>query len=265
MDLHLHVRSQPSLLLLHTHQPGHPQWSSSTFTFAQTGSCSSVVVIDRNRVVRWKRTGIHRQLTRRKRTGHVTDACPLDGKRKDIERVCIRFGAIDTCSQDGKRTHIGRAYGDPLSQRRPYGLPPDIEITDSLRGPDIICFCHASESLRPHFERFVSDVNRRDERPQACIIADVFFEWTIEVARESDVFLCTITTCGAYGTAAVCSLWQHLLHVEMDSQTATGSGGHRCPSICAPLMAMTRGRPSSGGTSCSLCSSTSCSATRWRS
>ncbi|MQL98997.1 hypothetical protein Taro_031710 [Colocasia esculenta] len=84
-----------------------------------------------------------------------------------------------------------------------HGLPPDIENTDSLRGPDIIRFCHASESLRPHFERFVSDVNRRDERPQACIIADVFFEWTIEVAREADVFFCTITTCGAYGTAAM--------------------------------------------------------------
>ncbi|MQL81608.1 hypothetical protein Taro_014064, partial [Colocasia esculenta] len=99
-----------------------------------------------------------------------------------------------------------------------HGLPPDIKNIDSLCSPDIIRLCQASESLRPHFELFVSDATRRDRWPPACIIADVFFKWTVEVAKEADVFHCTITTCGAYGTAAVCSLRQHLPHVGTDAE-----------------------------------------------
>ncbi|MQL93551.1 hypothetical protein Taro_026202 [Colocasia esculenta] len=99
-----------------------------------------------------------------------------------------------------------------------HGLPPDIKNTDSLCDPDIICLCHASESLRPHFELFISDITRRDGWPPACIIADVFLKWTVEVAKEASVFHCTITTCEAYGTMAVCSLWQHLPHVGIDAE-----------------------------------------------
>ncbi|CAA6662561.1 unnamed protein product [Spirodela intermedia] len=94
-----------------------------------------------------------------------------------------------------------------------HGLPPDTENTDSVTGEGLEKLLGASASLRPQFERLIAEeITREDGRPPLCIIADVFFGWTVQIAEKLGVFHAVFTTCGAFGTAMYFSMWLHRPH-----------------------------------------------------
>ena len=53
--------------------------------------------------------------------------------------------------------------------------------------------------------------------PPLCIIADIFFGWTADVAKELGVFHVIFSSSGAFGLACYYSLWTGLPHKKTDS------------------------------------------------
>ncbi|XP_072956545.1 crocetin glucosyltransferase 3-like [Typha angustifolia] len=90
-----------------------------------------------------------------------------------------------------------------------FGLPAYAESVADLPFHQFLTFFNASNSLLPAFEDFVADIAGKDIAP-ICIITDIFFAWTVDVARKHKVYHSTFNTCSAYGSAIFCSLWTHL-------------------------------------------------------
>ncbi|KAG8065191.1 hypothetical protein GUJ93_ZPchr0004g39320 [Zizania palustris] len=91
-----------------------------------------------------------------------------------------------------------------------HGLPHGAESLADLHVHQFITFFQASESLRPAFDSFVSGI-----RSPVCIIADTFFAWTADVARERGASHAVFFPGGAFGYAVFFSLWVHLPHTVM--------------------------------------------------
>ncbi|KAG0453326.1 hypothetical protein HPP92_025990 [Vanilla planifolia] len=90
-----------------------------------------------------------------------------------------------------------------------HNLPPNTESSDSLPGIDSLpLLMLASESLSPHFDRFLSSL---DPSP-LLLLADIFTSWSLPIARRLQIPAFTFSTCGAFGTASFSSLWLHLPH-----------------------------------------------------
>ncbi|XP_068666126.1 UDP-glycosyltransferase 92A1-like [Aristolochia californica] len=98
-----------------------------------------------------------------------------------------------------------------------HGLPPNTENTDGLQLPYWIRLFHASRTLQPAFDHFLSDFCRSHGRP-LCIIADIYMGWTVQTARSLGIYHTTFSTCGAYGTSAFFSLWTNLPHAKTDEE-----------------------------------------------
>ncbi|KAM7465006.1 hypothetical protein LguiB_012568 [Lonicera macranthoides] len=83
-----------------------------------------------------------------------------------------------------------------------YGLPPNVENTESLPLHQIITLVHASTSLEPHFRAFMSEFIIKNARPPLCIISDVVIGWANRVAQSFNTTNISFSTSCAYGTAA---------------------------------------------------------------
>ncbi|XXG67907.1 hypothetical protein AAC387_Pa06g1143 [Persea americana] len=94
-----------------------------------------------------------------------------------------------------------------------HGLPPNSENTDALPYPLIFRLCEASRSLKPSFHSFISPM---DPLP-LCIISDVLFGWTVEIANQLGIFHSFFLSSGGYGTAVYFSLWLNLPHSRTNS------------------------------------------------
>ncbi|KAL3724435.1 hypothetical protein ACJRO7_029581 [Eucalyptus globulus] len=99
-----------------------------------------------------------------------------------------------------------------------HGLPPDTENTENLPINQIVALCHSSVSLAAPVERLISDITTEEGRPPLCVISDVVFGWSTDVARRLGTKSIAFTTCGAYGTMAYVSLWLHLPHRSTDAE-----------------------------------------------
>ncbi|KXG37999.1 UDP-glycosyltransferase 92A1 [Sorghum bicolor] len=99
-----------------------------------------------------------------------------------------------------------------------HGLPVGCESTSSLPVPSFVTLFEALESLQPAFDDYVSGLRRRqsggddDEAAPAdiCIVADVFVAWTVDVARRHGCAHAVFVSCGAFGTAILHALWNHM-------------------------------------------------------
>ncbi|EXB48394.1 UDP-glycosyltransferase 92A1 [Morus notabilis] len=91
-----------------------------------------------------------------------------------------------------------------------HGLPPGVENTDVLPYHLLPNFFQASFSLKPSFRKLISDLSPRP----LCIIADMFFGWSHEIAREFGVFHALFCGGGAFGFACFHSLWLNLPHLK---------------------------------------------------
>ncbi|XP_058071214.1 crocetin glucosyltransferase 3-like [Magnolia sinica] len=91
-----------------------------------------------------------------------------------------------------------------------HGLPPNSENNETLPGHLYSTFFHATLTLEATFERQLIDICRRDGHPPLCIISDMFFGWTVSIAKRLGILHAVFLTGGAYSMAGYLSLWLHL-------------------------------------------------------
>ncbi|KDP20194.1 hypothetical protein JCGZ_07914 [Jatropha curcas] len=100
-----------------------------------------------------------------------------------------------------------------------YGLPPNIENTDSLPYSLILTFLESSLALKPTFKKLISAlVQEPYGKPPLCIMTDMFFSWCAEIAHEFGIFHSIFCAGGGYGFACFYSLWLNLPHNNTDSE-----------------------------------------------
>ncbi|OMP00308.1 Pectinesterase, catalytic [Corchorus capsularis] len=99
-----------------------------------------------------------------------------------------------------------------------HGLPPNTESTENLPLDLIGNFFASSVSLKAPFHNFMLDILQKQTKRPLCIISDVFFGWTVDVAKILGILNYSFTTGGAYGTLAYVSLWLNLPHRQTDSE-----------------------------------------------
>lgn len=91
-----------------------------------------------------------------------------------------------------------------------HGLPPNTENTDSLSYKLSIHFTTISSSLEPSFRNLISSLI---EKP-LCVISDMFFGWSANVAHEFGIFHVIFSGAGGFGLACYYSMWLNLPHKE---------------------------------------------------
>lgn len=92
-----------------------------------------------------------------------------------------------------------------------HGLPAGCESTSSLPVPEFITLFEALEALQPAFDEYVSGLRSGGgDAADICIVADVFLAWTVEVARRHGCAHAVFVSCGAFGTAILHALWNHM-------------------------------------------------------
>ncbi|KAI3420706.1 Glycosyltransferase [Psidium guajava] len=99
-----------------------------------------------------------------------------------------------------------------------HGLPPDTENTENLPLNQIATLFHSSASLSAPVERLISEITTEEGRPPLCLISDVFFGWSVDIAKRLGTKSISFTTGGAYGTLAYISIWAHLPHRSTDDE-----------------------------------------------
>ncbi|KAK4764928.1 hypothetical protein SAY86_026018 [Trapa natans] len=127
-----------------------------------------------------------------------------------------------TVSNSGDRPEIRLAELSFCSAN--HGLPPGIENTENLPPDKVIALLNSSTSLARPFEQLLSEIEATEGQKPTCIVFDVFFGWSVEMARRLGIKCVSFTTGGAYGTLAYISLWQHLPHRSTDSDQFAVSG-----------------------------------------
>ncbi|OVA04817.1 UDP-glucuronosyl/UDP-glucosyltransferase [Macleaya cordata] len=94
-----------------------------------------------------------------------------------------------------------------------HNLPPNSENTDVLPYPLIIRLIESSLSLKPSFISLIQSLTH----PPLCIIADMFFGWTVDIARDLGIFHSIFLSGGAYGFAIYYSIWLNQPQLKTDS------------------------------------------------
>ncbi|XP_058101318.1 crocetin glucosyltransferase 3-like isoform X2 [Magnolia sinica] len=100
-----------------------------------------------------------------------------------------------------------------------HGLPSNAENTNSIPFHLFIHLCQATQTLQPSFYHLLTSISQQDCGPPLCIIGDIFLGWTVDVARQFDIFHVAFSSCGAYSMAAYFSLWLHLPHAKTRLET----------------------------------------------
>ncbi|KAK6776246.1 hypothetical protein RDI58_027247 [Solanum bulbocastanum] len=94
-----------------------------------------------------------------------------------------------------------------------HGLPPNTENTDSLSYKLSVHFTTISSSLEPSFRDLVSSLI---EKP-LCVISDMFFGWSANIAHEFGIFHVIFSGAGGFGLACYYSMWLNLPHKKTEN------------------------------------------------
>ncbi|KAK4754462.1 hypothetical protein SAY87_002566 [Trapa incisa] len=105
-----------------------------------------------------------------------------------------------------------------------HDLPPGMENTENLPLDKLILLFNLSTSLARPFEQLLLQIEATEEQKPTCIVFDVLFGWSVEMARRLGIKCFSFITGGAYGTLAYISLWQHLPHRLTDSDEFSLAG-----------------------------------------
>ncbi|KAH7690886.1 UDP-glucuronosyl/UDP-glucosyltransferase protein [Dioscorea alata] len=97
-----------------------------------------------------------------------------------------------------------------------HGLPPNSQNTGSLPAHQLPLLLLTTESFEPHFNLLISNMIKDGHRP-VCIIADVFYGWTVNTAKTHNIFHATYMPSGALGSAYFLSIRKHLPHTKTDA------------------------------------------------
>eukprot|EP01018_Ginkgo_biloba_P020564 Gb_34095 [translate_table: standard] len=99
------------------------------------------------------------------------------------------------------------------------GVPAGVENTDSLPYNLMFKLVQACERLEKPFEQLLQRLSDKHGRRPVCIISDMFFGWTLDVANRLGIPRVTFNTIGAFATCVYYSLWMYLPHKPTDSDT----------------------------------------------
>ncbi|KAK3022598.1 hypothetical protein RJ639_045749 [Escallonia herrerae] len=100
------------------------------------------------------------------------------------------------------------------------GLPPNAENTETLALDLMLRLIESSPSLKPAFEELICTlVNEQNGQPPLCIISDMFFGWSAEVAHKFGVFHAIFNAGGGYGMAVFHTTWLNLPHKTTDANS----------------------------------------------
>ncbi|CAK7339286.1 unnamed protein product [Dovyalis caffra] len=91
-----------------------------------------------------------------------------------------------------------------------HGLPPNSENTDTLPFSLMVQLLQTSHSFKPAFQKLFFNLVQELGHPPLCLIVDLFFSWTAEIAHEFGVFHAIFNAGGGYGMACYHSLWSNL-------------------------------------------------------
>lgn len=97
------------------------------------------------------------------------------------------------------------------------GLPPDVENTDSLPYNLFFSLVRGCEMLQHPFEQLLRRLSDEPAARPTCIVTDIFFGWSLDVANRVGIPRVTFSTTGAFSTSVYYSLWLHLPHKQTDS------------------------------------------------
>lgn len=75
-----------------------------------------------------------------------------------------------------------------------HGLPPGIENTENLPLAKVVALFSSSASLASPVKLLLSEIEAAEGRKPVCIISDVFFGWSVEVARRLGIKCFSFTT-----------------------------------------------------------------------
>nr|POE82639.1 udp-glycosyltransferase 92a1 [Quercus suber] len=99
-----------------------------------------------------------------------------------------------------------------------YGLPPDLENTDTLSHELVIRLMEASENLESPFKSLLIDISKHDGCAPMCIISDMFLGWTIKVANELGIYHAVFIAGAGYSMAIYFSLSLNVHQFQTDDQ-----------------------------------------------
>ncbi|KAK9224531.1 hypothetical protein WN943_009565 [Citrus x changshan-huyou] len=98
-----------------------------------------------------------------------------------------------------------------------HDLPPCTENTDSLPFHLFPNFFESTLSFKPHFRKLINGLfDEQNGHKPVCIIADMFFAWSAEIAQEYGIFNALFVGGGSFGFACFYSLWLNLPHRDSD-------------------------------------------------
>lgn len=97
------------------------------------------------------------------------------------------------------------------------GLPPDVENTDFLPYNLFFSLVSSCEMLQHPFEQLLRRLSDEPGRRPTCIVTDIFFGWSLDVANRVGIPRVTFSTTGAFSTSVYYFLWLHLPHKQTDS------------------------------------------------
>lgn len=97
------------------------------------------------------------------------------------------------------------------------GLPPIVENTDPLPYNLFFSLVRSCEMLQHPFEQLLRRLSEEPGRRPTCIITDIFFGWSLDVANRVGIPRVTFSTMGAFSTSVYYSLWLHLPHKQTNS------------------------------------------------
>ena len=99
-----------------------------------------------------------------------------------------------------------------------YGLPPDVENTDTLSHDLVIRLLESSENLESPFKSLLINISKHDGCAPMCIISDMFLGWTVKVANELGIYHAVFIAGAGYSMAIYFSLSLNLHQFQIDDQ-----------------------------------------------
>ncbi|KAK9987659.1 hypothetical protein SO802_027898 [Lithocarpus litseifolius] len=99
-----------------------------------------------------------------------------------------------------------------------YGLPPDIENTDTVSLELVIRLMEASENLESPFKSLLIDISKHNGCAPMCIISDMFLGWTVKVANELGIYHAVFIAGAGYSMAIYFSLSLNVHQFQTDDQ-----------------------------------------------
>ncbi|KAJ3679977.1 hypothetical protein LUZ60_016255 [Juncus effusus] len=148
--------------------------------------------------------------------GHITPFLSLADRLLHHQNFSVTFVSnsrnVKSINSSLSPTSRLQLYSLPFSPTE-YGLPAHAESPADVHFSQFVTFFKAMESNRSAFDDFISSVVTEggDSTPN-CIISDVFFAWTVKIARKYNVMHSVFVTSGAFGFSVESSLWIYQPH-----------------------------------------------------